>query len=75
MSPNVYNPSKFAPQPPSKGKEATVKYIDPSYMIRSVPANADDSYYCSLLGQGAVHAAMAGRVWNIHGSNLKFYQH
>mmetsp|Transcript_68837 Transcript_68837/g.192182 ORF Transcript_68837/g.192182 Transcript_68837/m.192182 type:complete len:536 (-) Transcript_68837:493-2100(-) len=52
--------SKIAEHFKSKGKEATVKYIDPSYMIRSVPANADDSYYCSLLGQGAVHAAMAG---------------
>lgn len=38
----------------------TVKYIDPTYMIRSVPANAFDSMYCSNLAQGAVHAAMAG---------------
>jgi 6-phosphofructokinase 1 len=30
----------------SKGEVATVKYIDPSYMIRSVPANATDSLYC-----------------------------
>ncbi|KAF1793511.1 ATP-dependent 6-phosphofructokinase [Phytophthora cactorum] len=43
-----------------KGKECTVKYIDPSYMIRSVPANAADSLYCMLLGQNAVHGAMAG---------------
>ncbi|KAH9086568.1 hypothetical protein LEN26_019995 [Aphanomyces euteiches] len=42
------------------GKVATVKYIDPSYMIRSVPANAADSLYCMLLGQNAVHGAMAG---------------
>jgi 6-phosphofructokinase 1 len=40
--------------------EATVKYIDPSYMIRSVPANASDSLYCMLLAQNAVHGAMAG---------------
>lgn len=39
---------------------ATVKYIDPSYMIRSVPANASDSLYCMLLAQNAVHGAMAG---------------
>merc|ERR1711963_1000825 len=38
----------------------TIKYIDPTYMIRSVPANASDSIYCSNLAQGAVHAAMAG---------------
>jgi 6-phosphofructokinase 1 len=42
------------------GKECTVKYIDPSYMIRSVPANAADSLYCMLLAQNAVHGAMAG---------------
>jgi len=39
---------------------ATVKYIDPSYTIRSVMANASDSYYCMRLGQYAVHGAMAG---------------
>ena len=42
------------------GKEATIKYIDPSYMIRSVPANAEDSLYCLQLAQNAVHGAMAG---------------
>ena len=40
----------------------SIKYIDPSYIIRSVPANANDSVYCGFLGQGAVHAAMAGRT-------------
>jgi len=38
----------------------TIKYIDPTYMIRSVPANSFDSTYCSVLGQMAVHGAMAG---------------
>jgi len=38
----------------------SVKYIDPSYIIRSVPANASDSLYCLLLAQNAVHGAMAG---------------
>mmetsp|Transcript_19146 Transcript_19146/g.18489 ORF Transcript_19146/g.18489 Transcript_19146/m.18489 type:complete len:535 (-) Transcript_19146:142-1746(-) len=42
------------------GLQATVKYIDPSYMIRSVPANASDALYCMLLAQNAVHGAMAG---------------
>ena len=37
-----------------------VKYIDPSYMIRSVPANASDSLMCMYLAQNAVHGAMAG---------------
>ena len=40
--------------------ETTIKYIDPSYMIRSVPANASDSLFCMLLAQNAVHGAMAG---------------
>ncbi len=40
----------------------TIKYIDPSYIIRSVPANANDRVYCGFLGQFAVHAAMAGKT-------------
>ncbi|KAL7428475.1 hypothetical protein ACHAXH_001374 [Discostella pseudostelligera] len=43
-----------------RGEDATVKYIDPSYMIRSVPANANDTLYCMQLGQNAVHGTMAG---------------
>jgi len=39
-----------------------LKYIDPSYIIRSAPANANDSKFCSLLAQNAVHAAMAGKT-------------
>jgi 6-phosphofructokinase 1 len=42
------------------GIAATVKYIDPSYTVRSVAANASDSLYCMQLGQNAVHGAMAG---------------
>ena len=38
------------------------KYIDPSYMIRGVPANPHDSIYCAHLAQNAVHAAMAGKT-------------
>ncbi|MCE5244061.1 MAG: ATP-dependent 6-phosphofructokinase [Syntrophobacteraceae bacterium] len=44
------------------GKAINLKYIDPSYTIRSVPANAHDSAFCLLLGQNAVHAGMAGRT-------------
>lgn len=42
--------------------EITLKYIDPSYIIRSAPANSNDSIYCQRLGQNAVHAAMAGKT-------------
>jgi 6-phosphofructokinase 1 len=44
------------------GIEVSLKYIDPSYMIRSAPAQANDSIYCARLGTHAVHAAMAGRT-------------
>ena len=44
------------------GMEINLKYIDPSYTIRSVPANAHDSALCLLFGQNAVHAGMAGRT-------------
>jgi len=42
--------------------EINLKYIDPSYMIRSMPANPHDSAFCLLLGQSAVHAGMSGRT-------------
>lgn len=42
--------------------EINLKYIEPSYLIRSIPANASDGIYCSSLGQFAVHAAMAGKT-------------
>ena len=39
-----------------------MKYIEPSYLIRSVPSNASDDIYCNMLGQYAVHAGMAGKT-------------
>jgi 6-phosphofructokinase 1 len=44
------------------GMEASLKYIDPSYTIRSMPANPHDSAFCLILGHNAVHAGMAGRT-------------
>ncbi len=52
--------------------DISLKYIDPSYMIRSLPANANDSVFCGFLGRDAVHAGMAGKTklivghWNNH---------
>jgi len=40
----------------------TLKYIDPSYLIRSAPAGAGDSLFAGILGQMAAHAAMAGKT-------------
>ncbi len=42
------------------GWDATVKYIDPSYTIRSLAASPYDAHYCNALGQHAVHAGLAG---------------
>jgi 6-phosphofructokinase 1 len=50
--------------------DVPVRYIDPSYTIRSMPANSFDAQFCLVLGQHAVHAGMAGRtnmvvgLWN-----------
>jgi 6-phosphofructokinase 1 len=55
-----------------KEMHVSLKYIDPSYMIRSLPANANDRVFCSSLGRDAVHAGMAGKTnllvgyWNDH---------
>jgi 6-phosphofructokinase 1 len=45
-----------------RGIPLTLKYIDPSYMIRGVPANASDSIFCDALARLAVHAGMAGKT-------------
>jgi len=45
-----------------RNMDLTLKFIDPSYIIRSVPANSGDRVYCGFLGQNAVHAAMAGKT-------------
>ncbi len=39
-----------------------LKYIDPSYLIRSRPASSSDSIFCGFLGAKAAHAAMAGKT-------------
>ena len=64
--------SEFPPDPSAKGEAPrcraaqgttlTCKYIDPGYLIRSVPANPNDSVYCIRLAQAAAHAGMAGRT-------------
>lgn len=50
-----------------------LKYIDPSYIVRSVPANAHDNVYCSRLAQSAVHAAVAGKTGMLVGRWLGSY--
>ncbi|KAJ4790645.1 ATP-dependent 6-phosphofructokinase [Rhynchospora pubera] len=49
------------------GELFTVKYIDPTYMIRAVPANASDNLYCTLLAHSAIHGVMAGYTGFVSG--------
>jgi len=57
------------------GTELNLKYIDPSYAIRSVEANPFDAVYCLRLAQNAVHAAMAGRTSMVVGRWRGRYVH
>jgi 6-phosphofructokinase 1 len=57
-------PEKFR----ARGTAVSLKYIDPSYMIRSLPANARDANFCLRLGHAAVHAGMAGKTDTVIGS-------
>ena len=58
----IYIRSRIIKHFEEKGIEINLKYIDPSYAVRSAPANPDDSIYCERLGNAAVHAAMAGKT-------------
>ena len=51
----------------SRRIDVTLKYIDPSYQIRSVPASPADSVFCWNMARNAVHAAMAGNTEMIIG--------
>lgn len=63
-----------------KRMQITLKYIDPTYMIRAVPSNASDNVYCAILAQSAIHGAMAGytgfTVGTVNGRNcyIPFYR-
>jgi 6-phosphofructokinase 1 len=58
----LYLKDKISTEFGSKSFPFALKYIDPSYIIRSAPANANDGKFCGLLAQNAVHAAMAGKT-------------
>ena len=54
---------------------ATVKYIDPSYIIRSVPANCEDALLCDQMARNAAHAGMAGRTEMLIGYRYDVFIH
>ena len=39
-----------------------MRYFDPSYIVRSSPANAEDAVLCDAFARHAAHAAMAGKT-------------
>lgn len=59
----------------ARGLGVSVKYIDPSYMIRSVRANASDSIFCDSLARHAVHAGMAGKTDLVIGRWHRLFTH
>ncbi len=59
----------------ARGMAFTVKYIDPSYTIRSAPPSSSDDIYCGELARNAVHAAMAGRTGTLVGRVHGVYAH
>jgi len=58
----VFLKDKITEEFKNKNFPHSIRYIDPSYIIRSTPANANDSKFCSLLAQNAVHGALAGKT-------------
>lgn len=59
----------------AKNKALNLKYIDPSYMIRSLPADSNDSAFCLMLGRSAVHAGMSGRTNVVVGYRNQYFVH
>jgi 6-phosphofructokinase 1 len=55
--------------------ELTIKYIDPSYIVRSAPANTDDAIFCGYLAHNAVHAGMSGRTGMAVGRSHNQFTH
>ena len=57
------------------GRPVSIKYLDPSYHIRSVAANSSDAILCYLLAEHAVHAALAGKTGMVIGHWNNFFTH
>ena len=57
------------------GKEVNIKYFDPSYMVRSIPAKGTDAIFCFQLAESAVHAGMAGKTDMVVGSMNGMFTH
>ena len=64
---SIYYAFRFVPFE-KVGKEINIKYFDPSYTVRSIPAKGTDAIFCYQLAENAVHAAMAGKTDMVVGS-------
>ena len=71
----IYLRDRIAAYFKEKGTDVGLKYIDPSYIIRSVPANSQDARLCDGFARNAVHAAMAGKTDLIIGDWYSVYVH
>lgn len=71
----VYLKSEIKSYFDRKGREINLKYIDPSYTLRSQPSNAHDSIFAADLARHAVHAAMAGKTDVMIGRRFNHYIH
>lgn len=59
----------------AEGVPCAIRYFDPSYMVRSVPASAEDAILCDFFARNAVHAAMAGKTGLVIGMQHDIFTH
>ena len=58
-----------------EGVPCVLRYFDPSYMVRSVPAYAEDAVLCDFYARNAVHAAMPGKTGLVIGQQHGIFTH
>lgn len=59
----------------AEGVPCAIRYFDPSYLVRSVPASAEDAILCDSFARNAVHAAMAGKTGLVIGMQHDIFTH
>ena len=59
----------------AEGVPFVMRYFDPSYLVRSVPAIAEDAILCDFYARNAVHAAMAGKTGLVIGQQHDIFTH
>ncbi|MCB1754971.1 MAG: ATP-dependent 6-phosphofructokinase [Gammaproteobacteria bacterium] len=57
------------------GLDNSIKYIEPSYLIRSTGPNANDQLFCDTCARAAVHAALAGKSGLLIGNRFRHIVH